>query len=436
MVGNLSDRLRKNISSEQLDLIHRVAEESSKLGFPIYIVGGFVRDLLLGHPSLDFDLVVEGDAIKLADSLASKYGGKATVHEKFGTAKWDVRKLGIGNRELVSNPRSQLSTSDSLDLISARSEIYKHPAALPTVKMGNLDDDLRRRDFTINALAIRLDDDHFGELCDELGGLNDLQHGIVRVLHPHSFMDDPTRIYRAVRYEKRYGFNIAKETLALIPEARQLVEKLSAQRIRHELDLILDEPNAASMLECLDKLGLLKPIHPSLRCDKALQTRFESATDFPLGFSSSGLSNIRDLRWLLWLMALSNKEIASLNKRLHFTAPLLKSLLASSKLLADLTAFSNLKPSQCVERLDKFPLQAIYAVLRAAPRGKSKRALEKYLMEWRHIKPRTTGNDLKRLGLEPGPKYQAILQKLGNAWLDGEVKNVKQEKSLLVRILN
>ena len=97
----------------------------------------------------------------------------------------------------------------------------------------------------INTLAIRLDDDHFGELCDELGGLNDLQHGIVRVLHPHSFMDDPTRIYRAVRYEKRYGFNIAKETLALIPEARQLVEKLSAQRIRHELDLILDEPNAA-----------------------------------------------------------------------------------------------------------------------------------------------------------------------------------------------
>ena len=134
-------------------------------------------------------------------------------------------------------------------------------------------------------------------------------------------------------------------------------------------------------------------------------------------------------------MTLSNQEIASLNKRLHFTAPLLKSLLASSKLLADLTAFSNLKPSQCVEWLGKFPLQAIYAVLRAAPRGKSKQALEKYLMEWRHIKPRTTGNDLKGLGLDPSPKYQAILQKLRNAWLDGEVKSIKEEKFLLEKIL-
>ena len=134
-------------------------------------------------------------------------------------------------------------------------------------------------------------------------------------------------------------------------------------------------------------------------------------------------------------MTLPNKEITSLNKRLHFTTPLLKSLLASSKLWADLTAFSSFKPSQCVERLGKFPLQAVYAVLRAAPRGKSKQALEKYLMEWRHIQPRTTGNDLKRLGLEPGPKYQTILQKLRNAWLDGEVKNIKDEKFLLEKIL-
>ena len=417
MENNLSYLLQKAISSDQLGLIHRVADEASTLGFPIYIVGGFVRDLLLGHPGLDFDLVVEGDAIKLAGSLVSKYGSKATMHQKFGTAKWFVNK------------------NSSIDLISARSEIYRYPAALPTVKLGTISDDVHRRDFTINTLAIRLDDSHFGELRDELGGLNDLRHGIVRVLHPHSFIDDPTRIYRAVRYEKRYDFKIAKETLALIPEARQVIEKLSAQRIRHELDMILDEPNAASMLVRLDELDLLKPIHPSLRCDKALQTRFESATDFPLGFSSSGLSNIRDLRWLLWLMTISNKEIAVLNKRLHFTAPLLKSLLASSNLLADLTAFSNLKPSQCVERLGKFPLQGIYAVLCVAPRGKSKQALEKYLMEWRHIQPQTTGNDLKKLGLEPGPKYQSILQKLRNAWLDGEVKNTKEEKGLLEKIM-
>ena len=417
MDDNLSDLLQKTISSDELDLIHRVADEASGLGFSVYVVGGFVRDLMLGHSTLDFDLVVEGDAIKLAHSLASKYGGKATVHQKFGTAKWFVNKHSF------------------IDLISARSEIYSHPAALPTVNFGTISDDLHRRDFTINTLAVRLNGNQFGELHEELGGLDDLQHGLVRVLHPRSFVDDPTRMFRAVRYEQRYGFKITKETLALIPEARQLIGKLSAQRIRHELDLILDEPNAASMLARLDELGLLKPIHPSLRCDKALQTRFESATDFPLGFSSSGLSNIRDLHWLLWLMTLSNKEIAALNKRLHFTAPLLKSLLASSKLLVDLPAFLNLKPSQWVERMDKFPWQAIYAASIAALRGKSKQALEKYLSEWRHIKPKTTGHDLKKLGLEPGPRYQAILKKLRDAWLDGEVKSIKEEKFLLEKIL-
>lgn len=413
MENNLSELLQKTISSDQLDLIPRVADEASTLGFPIYIVGGFVRDLLLGRPGLDFDLVVEGDAIKLADSLASKYGGKTTIHQKFGTANWFVNK------------------NSSIDLISARSEIYSHPAALPTVKRGTISDDLHRRDFTINTLAIRLDGDHFGELHNELGGLNDLQHGIVRVLHLHSFIDDPTRIYRAVRYEKRYDFNIARETSALIPEACHLIEKLSAQRIRHELDLILDEPNAASMLARLDELDLLRPIHSSLRWDKSVRVRLEvSASDLELLDIDA-----RDLRWLLWLMTLSNNEITSLNKRLHFSASLLISLLASSKLWSALPAFANLKPSQCVERLGKFPLQAIYAVLCAAPRGKSKQALEKYLMQWRHIKPKTTGNDLKKLGLEPGPRYQAVLKKLRNAWLDGEVKSIKEEKPLLEKIL-
>ena len=400
--------------------MHRAANEASSLGFPVYIVGGFVRDLLLGYPSIDFDLVVEGDAIQLSVLLASKYGGKVTVHEKFRTAKWFVDKNSF------------------VDLISTRSETYIHPAALPTVKMGTIRDDLRRRDFTLNTLAIRLDRDYFGELRDELGGLDDLQHGWVRVLHPRSFTDDPTRMFRAVRYEKRYGFKIAKETLALFPEARELIEKLSAQRLRHELDLILDEPNAARILTGLDELDLLKPIHLALHFDKSMRTHFEFAVDLQPKLSNIELLKIapRDLRWLLWLMTLSNQEIASLNKRLHFTAPLLKSLLASSELLADLPIFSNLKPSQCVERLDKFPLPAICAVFLAAPRGKPKQALEKYIVEWRHLRSKITGHDLKKLGFEPGPKYQAILRKLRNAWLDGEVKNANEEKNLLQKSLD
>ena len=233
---NLRSQLEASLSSDQLRILHLVADEASQSGLPLYIIGGSVRDLILGAATKDLDLTVEGDAIALARALAKRHGGRVTAHSKFGTANWFLPK------DLATESR------DSVDLISARSETYKHPAALPTVKMGTTDDDIRRRDFTVNTLAIPPDGSHFGELRDDLGGMDDLKQGIVRVLHAKSFVDDPTRMYRAVRYAERYGFKIAEETLALIPEARPLVEKLSAQRIRRELDLILEEWNAAAML--------------------------------------------------------------------------------------------------------------------------------------------------------------------------------------------
>src|SRR5258705_1283537 len=244
-------RLESALSAEHLRLLHFGRDAALQRGLPLYIVGGSVRDLVLGRRLNDFDLTVEGDAIALARALASKHGGGMTAHKKFGTAKWFL-------------PETLKMDHDTLDLISARSETYKYPAALPTVKLGSLADDLHRRDFTINALAVRLDGSHFGELRDDLNGMDDLQKGMIRVLHPRSFIDDPTRMYRAVRYEGRYGFKIDEDTLALIPEARPFVEKLSAQRIRHELDLILEESNAVSMLKRLDELDLLSVIHPVL----------------------------------------------------------------------------------------------------------------------------------------------------------------------------
>ena len=404
--------LLTSLPDAQLDLLRRVADQATVLGFPIYVVGGFVRDLVLGRPVLDFDLVLEGDAIALGHSLVSKFGGKLTAHTKFRTAKWFPN--------LSTFQPSNLPTF--IDLISARSEIYKHPAALPTVKMGTIADDIQRRDFTINALAVRLDGEYFGELRDELDGLDDIKNGIVRVLHPLSFMDDPTRIFRAVRYEKRYDFKVEPQTLALIPEALPFIAKLSAQRLRHELDLILDEPNAESMLARLGDLDLLNPIHPALTWDVTTWARFQYKVSSP------------DERWLLWLMSLTETEITSLNERLKFTASLLKSLYASSKIFAALPAFADLKPSQCVERLDGMPLPAA-SVAALVAQGQSRQNLEKYLSEWRHIKPKTTGDDLKSLGIVPGPKYQEILSGLRAAWLDGEVSSEHEEKNLLQNYL-
>src|SRR5687767_9779270 len=205
---NFAERLQASLGEDRLRLLHLVAEEATQRGLPIYVVGGSVRDLALGLRINDFDLTVEGDAIALARALATKHGGGVTAHVKFGTAKWFLPK----------NLVPDVEPHGTLDLISARSEIYKYPAALPTVQFGTIEDDLRRRDFTVNAMAIRLDGAHFGELRDDLNGMDDLQKKVVRVLHSRSFLDDPTRMYRAVRYAVRYGFNIAEETLALIPE--------------------------------------------------------------------------------------------------------------------------------------------------------------------------------------------------------------------------
>jgi len=411
---DFKSQLESSLSKERMQLLHLIRDEATQRGLPLYIVGGSVRDLVLSRRLNDFDLTVEGDAIRLARALSSKYGGLVTAHTKFGTAKWFL-------------PENLKTDHDTLDLISARSETYKHPAALPTVKLDSLIDDLRRRDFTINALAVRLDGSHFGELRDDLNGMDDLQKGMVRVLHPRSFIDDPTRMYRAVRYEGRYGFKIAEDTLALIPEARPFVEKLSAQRIRHELDLILEEPNAVSMLKRLDELDLLSVIHPAL-------AKFNQSSLVTVKSDEAVLQN-RNSRWILWLMHLSDQEIEFINKRLHFPADLLKILHSATSLNANLTAVVGLKPSQVVEFLEGYSIKALEVLSSAVRDEEIRNILTKYLSDWWHIKPKTTGHDLKKRDIPPGPKYTEILRRLRAAWLDGEVKSEEEEKTLLDNLL-
>lgn len=409
--------LDRVLSSQQVSLLRIVADMAATRQLPLYLVGGFVRDLLLGCPAGDFDLVVEGDAIALARALAAQYGGKVTVHLHFGTAQWYPP-------ELDRHP---------LDLISTRSETYKHTAALPTVKPGLLPDDLARRDFTINTLALRLDGKHWGELRDDLGGLKDLKGGLVRILHPGSFQDDPTRLFRAVRYEQRYGFQIAPETVALVPPAGALIGLLSAERLRHELDLVLEEERAVAILSRLANLDLLRQAHPLLAWNETIRSRFLNALLRPEYIAKSGHSSHGKgfLGWHFWLIDLSSDELESLEQRLHFRANLLASLVAASALSADLPALAGLKPSQWVRRLEDLPLTAVQAVFLASPDGDAHQGLEQYLQSWRHVKPKTNGRDLIKLGLPPGPRYQQVLWHLRKAWLDGEVRTEIEELRLL-----
>ena len=427
---NLSTRLKQALTPEQGTLLRRVADAAAGRGLPLYLVGGFVRDLLLGRNVTDFDLVVEGDAIPFTKALAVQHGGWVTAHARFGTAQWFLPESLVVSRESSASPDFRLST---LDLITARFESYKHPAALPTVKPGKLTDDLRRRDFTINTLALRLDGEYFGELRDDLGGLEDLQAGLIRVLHTASFADDPTRLFRAVRYEKRYGFQIAPETLALIPEALQIIGQLSAERLRHELDLILEEEKAAFMLKRLEELGILAAAHPSLEWNQSTQMRFVNGMAGALTFENA--PSRRMLGWSLWLMDVPLPGLKSIVKRLHFESGSRIMLLAASALFVKVNSLAGKNPSRCAAILDTVPLKAVQAVFLALPNDPVRQVLCDYLEAWRHVKPKTTGHDLKKRGLPPGPAYKSILQRLRAAWLDGEVKTGDEELALLDKLI-
>jgi tRNA nucleotidyltransferase (CCA-adding enzyme) len=421
---NLASRLEGALPAPRLELIRSVAAQAVEQHMAVYIVGGFVRDLLLEHPSLDFDIVVEGDAIALGKALGVKFGGRVTSHTRFGTAKWFLDDSKFGSQE---------STPEFLDLISARTEFYDHPTALPTVERGSIKLDLHRRDFTINTLALRLDGNYFGTLHDYWGGLADLERGYVRVLHSLSFVDDPTRMLRAVRYEQRYGFEIEERTRQLMDEAKPMLEKLSSERARHELDRILDELNWFEMLTRLSDLELLTAIHTELSPPDA---KFELPPDDKIAaYQTSGsLPPKRTLLWLLWLSPFPAETLKAISQRLRFPAALTDLLLAASSLRKDLLSLEDSKPSSWVERLEDVPEMAVYALSLSA-KGKTKKALLDYLEIWRHVKPKTSGHDLKELGLSPGPEYKKILGRLRNAWLDGDVENEEDEKALLEQLL-
>lgn len=434
-----SATLEKSLDGLHLELLHLFAHQAAALQMPLYLAGGVVRDLFLSRTINDFDLVVEGDITAFAESILKKYGGKILVHSRFGTAKWILNESTFKRLDF---PVSRFPDFElSFDLVSARSETYSQPGALPTVERSTIDDDLRRRDFTINAMALRLDGQHYGKLLDPLGGAADLEHETIRVIHPKSFIDDPTRIYRAVRYEGRYGFQIADETLTLIPDARSIIAELSAERIRHELDLILAEPNTATMLARLAELDLLQPIHPALFYGEAASARLANIGSFralrrisPWNLDR-GEANKHILGWLLWLMSLSHNDIGSLNVRMQFTSDFLASLFAASTMFSNQSSFADIKPSQCAEKLGLYPLNAVEAVYFVAQDEKIKDIFFKYLSEWRHVKPHITGDDLKERGLEPGPRYGEILRRLRAAWLDGEITSKDQESNLLNELL-
>ena len=435
---NYAVLLEKIMPALRLSLLKKVAEEATREQLPVYIVGGFVRDLVLNRPSMDFDIVVEGDALLLANKLSKHYGGRVITHNRFGTAKWMIKEikpalaaaLGFCSDKFTELP-------DSLDLISARTEFYDYPSALPTIERSSIKLDLHRRDFTINTMALRLDGRHFAELHDYWDGLIDLQKKQVKVLHSLSFVDDSTRLLRAARFEQRFQFRIEARTQQLMKEARPLLKQVSGDRLRHELDLIFKEENPIPILDRLQELELLSAIHPALRWQKEQKTPLRTALFEPvppewnlppfIDHTSMRLA----LGYLVWLIPFGGEPALEIANRFHFNKVLLRAIQSACQIWADRESLVSLEKSAFFDRIESCPLVAGYALFLLAQPGDFKQMLNEAFTHWRYLIPGVDGNKLKEMGLVPSPLFNKIIHKLRSAWINGEISNSEQEKILL-----
>jgi tRNA nucleotidyltransferase (CCA-adding enzyme) len=428
----IKQRMSEALPFPLLNLIRLAGKLAQERKTPLYIVGGFVRDLLLGAPTLDMDMVVEGDAIAFTQALSKRVGGRVKSHRRFGTAKL-----------ILAGQESKLGVS-SLDFVTARTEFYASPTALPEVERSSIKQDLHRRDFTLNTLAIRLDSGHYGELLDFYGGERDLREGVIRVLHSLSFVEDPTRILRAARLEQRLGFEIEPRTEELIGNALPLLARVTGERIRHELYLILQEQAPEQALARLEDLGVLAHIHPGLSAlaqDERVWRRLEAvrgevetgAWDLPPDAPSPGL-------YLALLTAdLSREELEALAARLHIFR-------ADMDLLYQLRDLIDLVPALSVPEGELPNSQLARLLRRTTSEGRlvfclccaTDLACERvrhYERILRRIRPTIDGNYLLDTGLEPGPRIGDILDVVRDALLDGEIETPEDERALVEQLV-
>lgn len=400
---------------------------------PVYLVGGIVRDWLLGRVNTDLDLVIEGDAIAFANRMQQEYGGSVLPHDRFGTAKWTT-------------------SNGEIDFVTARSETYAAPAALPTVTAGLMIDDLRRRDFSINTLALRLDGDHLGELVDLFNGKADLTAGVVRVLHEDSFVDDPTRIFRAVRYEQRLGFQIEPQTLTWLQRDKHGIARLSGDRVRHEIEYILNEPLRVAMLARLDALDVLAQLDAALYWQddwgKPLSSKREEFASSDANHTASqnadpsrsiarsfqdyakiepiwGEQVDWEIYLLLWLMRLDGEVRENVFERLNVGKKVRESAENTYTILQHLQSLPlTAPPSQITFALDPFrndTTALLLAHLLIENRQQST-WLVYYQTIWRNVSAPLTGHDLQKMGLRPSPLFREILNELRGKLLDeGEI---------------
>ncbi|MGC9398642.1 MAG: CBS domain-containing protein [Anaerolineae bacterium] len=430
--------MEKAFAGPLLKLIRRIGEVAAERAERLYFVGGLVRDLLLGQPIVDVDLVVEGNAIALCGKLIELFGGEMRKHRRFGTAKWLLSPSVWRTVASQITEEETASLPAYIDFVTARTEFYTQPTALPTVEWSSIKQDLHRRDFTINTLAICLSPGHWGEMLDFFGGKDDLENGVIRVLHSLSFVDDPTRILRAARFEARLGFHLDPRSEALIAEALPLLDRVTGARIRHELEQIFRERAPEAALERLDSLGALQKIDPALRYDENVQRRFTRLRDeLDPAFWKLNEEQLLYLHWTLFLYGLERQALRRLSDRLRMPRRLSEALLQLPE-LEDIyeQLLSTERPSKVVALLEPLTSPLLAASWLIVEAEDVRQKIYRYWTTWRHVEPRLDGDDLKALGLEPGPIFQRILHRLRALQLDGEIETEADEIAVVQEMID
>lgn len=440
---NLNNLMVGNLSREIIILLRTIGEVAQQNGYSAFAVGGFVRDLLLRKHNLDLDIVIEGNGIKFAEKLAKKLRGQLRTHEKFNTA---VVILPDGFK---------------IDIATARLEYYEYPAAMPTVELSSIKLDLYRRDFTINAMAIHLGPETFGTLLDFFNCQNDIKDRRIRIIHNLSFVEDPTRIFRAIRFEQRMGFEIGKHTERLIKNAAKMNifatmtggdrskrtdkgRKAGAQtrlgyRTFTELKLLLSEKMVLPAIKRLANLQLLRLLHPALKLDQPLEKIVidtQQAVDwYQLLYQQEPFRP-----WLVFMLALtcrlSSRQLPALYRRLEIPERYVQIIASDRNQVHQVSRAlkrqaTGPKASETYRLLDRLSLEGLIFLMGFSSKEETKKAISHYITYQRQVKTSLKGADLKELGYAAGPIYRRILDRLLYARLDNEVDSREAELAFL-----
>ena len=416
---NLQEAMRTCFSQSTMILLKRVGALSRQMGYKAYLVGGTVRDLLLGMESLDIDIVIEGDAILFGERLVSELHGIIVSHKRFGTCT-------------ITTPEHIKA-----DFATARKEIYEKPADLPIVEFSSLRDDLIRRDFTVNAMAISLNEEDFGKLIDFFDGVSDIEHKSIRALHDKSFVDDPTRILRAIRLESRLGFTIDAHTASLARKSieKEIYKKVEKPRLRDEISLILKENDPLRIIQRMDAFRALKIIHPYLKLHKNLREVF-SAIDGACDWYVNNSPRKRSIeKWLMYLMALFND--VSHDGMLYFCNKfefkrgermrMMSYKNLSGKVLKTLNARRKILPSKIYNLLEPLSHEVTLLLMAISRSDIGRGRVMEFFHKYNGMRTAVKGDDIKALGVKAGPHFAKIIDRVLCKKLDGILKTREEE---------